>query len=150
MSYLDVITLEEAKNHLRVEQDFNEDDASISRMIASALSFVEQYTNHILYPRSKTYYRSVTEKRIRVYDYPINNYPNHITLHFSLMHEFATDKVTLNVGYTNRDDIPSVFIEVALQIIDNWYYNYEKKANLSTIPESGKEMLFQYRRAVIT
>ena len=42
MAYLDVITLLEAKNHLRIDPDVQADDFAIERMIKSALELVEQ------------------------------------------------------------------------------------------------------------
>ena len=49
MSYLNIISLEEAKNYLRVDIDLTEDDNQITAMIKSSLGFVEKHTNHILF-----------------------------------------------------------------------------------------------------
>ena len=69
MSYLDVITLQQAKDYLRVDSE--DSDAEITRMIKSALSLMEKQTNIILYDRNKTYiYHNGV---VRVYDYPINS-----------------------------------------------------------------------------
>lgn len=151
MSYLDVITLEEAKNHLRIDLDFNEDDNSIKRMITAALQLIEKETNHIFYPRDKTYYRSKSMDAILVYDYPINDFPDDIvTLHFSLMHQFKADKIDLNIGYKNKEDIPVALIEAAFQIIDVWFYNHEVDTNTPAIPESAQRILFTYKRGLVT
>ena len=47
MSYLSVITLERAKNYLRVDLDFDTDDAEITAMINGACSYIEKKTNLI-------------------------------------------------------------------------------------------------------
>ena len=52
MSYITVITLAEAKNYLRVDPTLTGDDSAITRMIESALKFIERYTNIICYQRS--------------------------------------------------------------------------------------------------
>lgn len=150
MEYLDIITLEQAKNHLRIDCDFTEDDEAIERMIKSALEYVETYTNHILRRRDITYYRNECDKRIKVYDHPINEFPDNITMHFALRHEFVSKKITLDVGYENKQDIPSGLIDSALMIIDNWYYQHEKEESHSVIPEGAKDVLFIYRRHIIS
>lgn len=151
MSYLDVITLDDAKNHLRVDASFTEDDASISRMIISALQYIEKETSHIMFARDKTYYRSASMKAISVSDYPINNYPDDIiTLHFSLMHQFKADKITLNVGYINVEDIPMPLIEAAYEMIDNMYYQYEQDGNKSDLSESTEQKIFKYKRGIVS
>lgn len=149
MSYLDVISLEEAKNHLRVDADFLEDDEAITRMIKSALGYVENFTCHMLYSRSKTYKRYEDDKKIVVFDYPIMQIPtDEIPLHFSWKTEFVTDEVDLTVGYQTKNDIPSELIDAAYQIIDNWYYNHEKNGNMSIIPEGAEKVLFSYKRDI--
>ena len=45
-AYLDVITLERAKNYLRIDADLMEDDAEIESMINGALRYIEKRTNH--------------------------------------------------------------------------------------------------------
>lgn len=149
MSYLSVISLATAKNHLRIDTDFTADDDAITRMIKSALELIEHNTSHILYQRDKTYYRSVDESRIVVFDYPINDYDTEVTaLHYSLKHEFVADKITLDVGYILSASIPSSLIDAALMIIENWYYGSE--GGNSDIPDSAKKILFNYKRCMVS
>jgi len=70
MSYLNVITLERAKNYLRVDLDFDTDDAEITSMISASCRYVEKRTNHILYARDIVYNGTC---QVKVYDYPINS-----------------------------------------------------------------------------
>ena len=151
MSYLNVITLAEAKNHLRIDEDFTEDDAAIERMIISALQLIETNTNHIMYQQQKTYYKSVGSDRIVVYDYPINDYDTDtIALHYSLRHEFKADKITLDVGYTSNDKVPSSLIEVAMMLIDNMYYEHENEGSAGEISNKADRMMFNYRRCIVS
>ena len=71
MSYLSIISLAEAKNYLRVDDTLTADDDQITNMINSALKYVEDWTNIILYAREKSYI--VVGGSKRVYDYPINS-----------------------------------------------------------------------------
>ena len=147
MSYISVIPLATAKNHLRVDLDFTRDDDAIERMIESALELIEQNTSHILYARDKTYYRLVDNDRIVVFDYPINTNDTDVTaLHYSLRKEYVADEITLNVGYVLPADVPSPLIEAALMIIENWYYEAENKAD---IPERANTILFNYKRFIV-
>lgn len=151
MAYLDVITLLEAKNHLRIDPDVQADDFAIERMIKSALELVEQKTNHILYQRNKTYYRSVDEKRITVFDYPINDYDTEVTaLHYSLKHEFVTDKITLDVGYVDRDDIPSALLDAAFQLLEDWYFESETEGINLKVNDRINQLIFNYKRCIVS
>jgi len=51
MSYLSVISLERAKNYLRIDTTLTDDDAEITAMINGACSYIEKRTNLIFYPR---------------------------------------------------------------------------------------------------
>jgi len=148
MSYILVIPIATVKNHLRIDLDFTRDDDAIERMIESALELVEQNTNHILYARDKTYYKTVDNDRIVVFDFPINVNNSDVTaLHYSLRKEYVADEITLNVGYVLPADVPSPLIEAALMIIENWYYEAENKAD---IPERANTILFNYKRFIVS
>ena len=71
MAYINVITLADAKNYLRIDDTLTEDDAQITRMIKAALSYVENYTGHLVYARDKDY--RLIDGKVTVYDYPINS-----------------------------------------------------------------------------
>ena len=70
MAYIDVISLSEAKNYLRVDDTLTEDDSSITRMINASLKYVENYTGVILFSRDVKYL--VKEGVLQLYQYPIN------------------------------------------------------------------------------
>lgn len=146
MSYLTVITLDRAKNYLRLDLDFTEDDDEIASMISGALRFIEKRTNHIMYPQEKIY-NGVCQ--VKVYDYPINSIvtsPTPFVCYFTTFAIFPNDKtVTLNVGYDFMN-VPDDLIQAALQMIKVWYYESEKQVNSTLIPESVKEVIDLYRR----
>jgi len=146
MSYLDVISLERAKNYLRIDSDLTDDDTEITSMIKAACGYVEKRTNHIFYAREKVYTGSC---QVKVYDFPINS----ITLpldpfvcYFSMFAIFPNDKtVTLNVGYA-VGEVPDELIQACLQMIKVWYFESEKQVNSTLIPESVKEVIDIYKR----
>ena len=141
MSYLSVITLERAKNYLRIDADLTDDDTEITSMINGALRFIEKRTNHIMFTQSKTY---TGKCNVKVYDYPINSIttdPNPVVELFSLYTVYDdVETVTLNVGYA-VNTVPDDLIQPMLQMIKVWYYESEKQVNSTLIPESVKEAL---------
>ena len=141
MSYLSVITLERAKNYLRVDSDLTEDDNEITSMINASCRYVEKRTNHILYARDITYKGSC---QVKVYDYPINSIvtvPAPFKVDFAMFTVYPDVKeVELNVGY-GTDEVPDDLIQAIMQMLHVFYYESEKQFNSTLIPESVKEML---------
>ena len=146
MSYLSVITLERAKNYLRVDSDLTEDDNEITSMINASCRYVEKRTNHILYARDIIYKGSC---QVKVYDYPINSIvtvPTPFKVDFAMFAVYPDVKeVELNVGY-GVDEVPDIFIQSALQMIKVWYYEAEKQINSQMIPISVTEALDAEKR----
>lgn len=149
MAYTDVITLERAKNYLRIDSDLTEDDADITSMINASLRYVEQRTRHFMYARDIVYNGSC---QVKVYDYPINSIvtdPAPWSLTRTMYTIFPDAKtVTLNVGYAAPEEVPDIFIQSALQIIKVWYYESEKQVNSQMIPISVTESLDVEKRFI--
>lgn len=149
MAYIDVITLERAKNYLRIDVDLTDDDTEITSMINAALRFIEKRTNHIMFARDIVYTQGC---QVKVYDYPINSIvtdPAPYQVDFSTWVVFIDTKtVELNVGYENAEDVPDELIQAALQMIKVWYYESEKQVNSTLIPDSVKEAIDVYRRFI--
>lgn len=149
MAYIDVITLERAKNYLRIDASLTEDDAEITSMINASLRYVEQRTRHFMYARDIVYNGSC---QVKVYDYPINSVittPVPWSLTRSLYTIYPDVKtVTLNVGYATANLVPDIFIQSALQIIKIWYYESEKQVNSQMIPISVTEALDVEKRFI--
>ena len=119
-TYLDVISLDRAKLYLKVDAGQSETDAEITQMIGSALSYIEKKTNHIFKTRDKVYYKDCAlVQQVKVYDYPIQDAPTDTIVRplYSIV-PTVNDVVTLEVGYTDVDDIPTELIDCALSIIN--------------------------------
>lgn len=156
MAYLDVITLEDAKNYLRIDDTLTEDDVRISSMIKACLSVIERRTNILVYSRSKDYL--FQDYCVSVYDYPINevttptdvdveekiNYTNYYT-------RSADDKkLTLNVGYELPEDVPTEIIECALEYLKYLYFDAETNSGASNkIPSYIELMIDEQKRFIL-
>ena len=148
MSYLSVISLERAKNYLRIDTTLTDDDAEITSMINAACRYVEKRTNHILYARDIIYKGSC---QVKVYDYPINSIvtvPAPFKVDFAMFTCYPDVKeVELNVGY-GVDEVPDDLIQAMLQMLHVFYYESEKQVNTTLIPESVKEAIALNQRFV--
>lgn len=149
MAYIDVITLDRAKNYLRIDTTLTDDDAEITAMINGACSYIEKRTNLIFYPRNKVYKGSC---QVKVYDYPINSIvttPTPFAYEQPMFTVYPDVKtVELNVGFVDPNDIPDELIQACLQMIKVWYYESEKQVNTTLIPESVKEAIALNQRFV--
>ena len=149
MAYIDVISLERAKNYLRIDTTLTDDDAEITAMINSACSYIEKRTNLIFYPRNKTYKGAC---QVKVYDYPINSIvtdPAPFAYEqpmFTIYPDVKT--VELNVGFVDPNDIPDELIQAMMQMLHVFYYESEKQVNTTLIPESVKEAIDLNRRFI--
>jgi len=141
-NYTDVISLETAKLYLRIDDGQTVTDDEITAMINSALSYIEKRTNHIFKTKNKVYYKDCAlVQQTTVYDYPINNPVGEGFIDGII---YKTNKaivptvdgfVTLNIGYSSVDDIPSELIDSALQLINFWFYNTETRGASNTVPD---------------
>jgi len=154
MAYLDVITLADAKVYLRIDDDLTEDDNQITRMIRASLSYIENYTNYILFARDKEY--RLIDGCVRVYDFPINSEvtleleSENKTLYTNYSLGYTNDLITLNVGYVDPAEIPQDLIEVAYEIIELMYYEKEtNKSHLNSLSSLSHMTLNQYKRFII-
>ena len=156
MAYLDVISLADAKNYLRVDDTLTDDDAQISRMIKSALSTIEKRTNVLVYSRSKSYL--FQDYCVRVYDFPINSLTSptdaeveNKTLYTNYEASKTTDvTLVLNVGYVDPLDVPYELIDCALQYVKYLYYEAETdKANKGMLPYWLQDMMNQNKRYLL-
>ena len=157
MSYITVITLAQAKEYLRVDDDLTEDDASITIMINTALKYIEDYTNVFVYARSISY-RFIDGCKT-VYSYPINsvtspteaditieNYTKYTT------YAYGSDNtiLTLNIGHLLPASVPDDLRSVALEIIDLLYYEHESgKSFPKDVSSLSNAILNQSKRFII-
>jgi hypothetical protein len=154
MSYLNVITLEQAKQYLRVDEDLSDDDSQIEQMIKSALSTIERRTNILFYARDKKYI--FQDYCVKVYDYPINSVVSTFnvdteqkTLFTNYQTNTGDNEIVLNVGYDNTDNIPFELVDCAFQYIKYLYYEAEtNKANKGDLPTWLNDMINQNKRFI--
>lgn len=154
-NYTDVISLEQAKLYLKIDDGQTITDDEITGMINSALSYIEKRTQHIFKTRDKVYYKDCAlVQKATVYDYPINN-PEGEGFIEGIVYKTnkaivptVNDMVTLNIGYDAVEDIPAELIDSALQIINFWFYNSETKNAMNTIPDFVLSNLDTNRRFI--
>lgn len=148
MSYLNIISLEDAKAYLKVEDTAS--DGEITRMVKASLSFIEKETNHIFYAREKQY--DIENGCALIYDYPLNSIPEGASQKRKSLYSIVfsnEDLITVNVGYTGINEIPQELIETAYQILKVWFYESEKQSNSSLLPISVKEAINVNRRFIL-
>ena len=151
MAYIDVVTLDEAKQFLRVDDGFTADDTLITLIISVAGEYVERHTNHLLFARNKDYVIFDGEKR--VYDYPINSVVDPVSsddyevtqYETYRVYEASQDTITLNVGYALPADVPSGLKMEMLNLIDDLYHGNEG----ATDEEAIDKRLSKYKRHII-
>ena len=138
-NYTDVISLEQAKLYLKVDDGQTITDDEITGMINSALSFIEKRTNHIFKTRDKVYFKDCAlVQQVRVYDYPIDNTETELEIEYRPLYAIVptvNNMVTLTTGYSSVEDIPSELIDSALQLINFWFYNSETKNAMNSVPD---------------
>ncbi len=138
-NYTDVISLEQAKLYLKIDEGQTVTDDEITGMINSALSFIEKRTNHIFKTRDKVYFKDCAlVQQVKVYDYPIDNTETEFDIIYRPLYAIVptvNNTVTLTTGYTSVEDIPSELIDSALQLINFWFYNSETKNAMNSVPD---------------
>ena len=151
MAFIDVVTLAEAKQYLRVDDGFTADDALITMLIDAAGNIIELHTNHLLYARSKTY--KFYNGCVRVYDYPINSVtsPTDVgstELSLYTLYEYSSGELELNVGYENASDVPMLLKIKMMEIIDAMYHGNDNDS-ITEFNEALFKSIGQYRRFTI-
>jgi hypothetical protein len=138
-NYIDVITLEQAKLYLKIDEGQTVTDNEITGMINSSLSYIEKRTNHIFKTREKVYYKDCAlVQQVKVYDYPIIEPDPTIDITYRPLYAIVPtidNVVSLTTGYTTVEDIPSELIDSALQLINFWFYNSETRNASNTVPD---------------
>jgi len=153
MAYIDVITLAEAKVYLRVDDTLTEDDNQIIRMINSALKYVEDVTNVMMFARNKSY--RLIDGSIRIYDAPINSevttdlVVENKTLYTNYQLGSGNGLIELNVGYVTATDIPPDLISVAEELIDIFYYAKETGKGLASLSPLAMDILNINKRFIL-
>lgn len=152
MAYTDVISLANAKVYLRIDSGDTTDDTLITNMISSVLSYVEQYTQHIMFAREVT--TQFVNQEARVYKFPINSVTSPTGTEVDVLETYSiytTDNsdnktLTVNVGYSDPADIPQPLIDFAYGLLDLYYY--QKEGGKAQIPDWMYQSIDMYKRFI--
>ena len=146
MAYIDIIPLEHAKAYLGIDDTSR--DAEITRIINASLSYLERYTNHMLFDRDKVYlYKN---KCVRVFDHPINTETSltqdvEVGALSTTYYSDTAASITLNVGYDDLNLIPPDLIEVGFNIMEHLF----EGKKLTELPSFVIEVMNSFKRFII-
>jgi len=157
MAYQDIITIDQAKAYLRIDDGMSADDMFVGIMINTAFQYIEQFTNVICVAVDKVY-RYDENKEVRVYDFPINTeiLPSGVDVEYNDLYEiyysdFGSDieSVSLNVGYELATDVPNDLVVVAYEIIDVLYYGKETGKSIDDLSPMAMQILWNNKRFML-
>ena len=148
MAYTDVISLSEAKDYLGVDDTSR--DAEITRIITSALKYIEKRTNVLVDERNKVY--DLIDGVVKVYDAPINTLDVNLSATVSRIKRplysiyVETDDnqetLTLSVGSSNVDEDLK---EAGYMLIEHYFGEGERMA----IPKAVEDIINANRRFIL-
>ena len=148
MAYTDTISLASAKDYLGVDDTSR--DTEITRMIKSALQYLEKRTNVLMDVRDKTY--NLIDGCVRVYDSPINtldvNLDATVTRENKGLYSIYKDTdieaktITLNVGSNTVD---SDLLEAAYMLIEHYFNEGDK----NIAPQSIENIIAVNKRFIL-
>jgi len=157
MAYQDIITIDQAKAYLRIDDGMSADDMFVGIMINTAFQYIEQFTNVICVAVDKVY-RYDENKEVRVYDFPINTeiLPSGVDVEYNDLYDiyysdFGSDieSVFLNVGYELATDVPNDLVVVAYEIIDVLYYGKESGKSIDDLSPMAMQILWNNKRFML-
>ena len=169
-AYSQVISLADAANYLRIDEDLMDDDlieekADVEQMRDAALSFVERKTNHIVLSVDRKYPIPPQSNVIRVYDFPINNlidstleededYEVEVKNNYSEYKIYDSDTleqgyIEINVGYDTKADVPAGIIQLAKNVLKQYYYEQQNMRPAGAMPGVVKHLINQFRRFLV-
>lgn len=154
MAYTNIISLAEAKNYLRIDEGFTADDNQIMGMINASLRYVEKFTNHILFQRSKDYL--LINGCAKVYDFPINSITTPTDAEQTESYTYSNFKasaseetLTLDVGYATASDVPDELVQYAYFKLKFYYFEAkDDNTGKGEIPKWAEDSINQYRRFI--
>ena len=136
MTALDVVTIQEAKDLLRVTWD--DDNNLINAIIKTAVSYIEQKTQYYLYKRDVFEFLDNGEKIFR-FPVALKDAPDGVELHqvgklYSKISfpNNSSRSIELTIGYDDRSEIPAPLIEACKRLIVFMYDT--KEASLAQVP----------------
>jgi hypothetical protein len=155
MSALDVISIQQAKDWLQIDQSYVLADAEIEACIVAAVDWVERKTDYKLYARNEVFTSNGCE--IITYSYPVNDVTaeeGSVAVSVGVYTSSAKTvisaskgvKVTVNVGYANVNEIPQSLVMAVRKLIT--YFNENRDMYALEIPNDVQMLINPYRRSV--
>lgn len=147
MAALDVISIEQAKDWLEIDQSYTLADDKIEAAIKAAISWVERKTDYRLYVRDEVYYSNGFD--VDVYSFPINsvigaNRDGCVRASHSIYR--GVGAITANVGYNDPNSIPEDLLQACRKLI---VYFFENRDMYAAEQFNDVQMLINpYRRSV--
>jgi uncharacterized phiE125 gp8 family phage protein len=168
MTPLDIITLQQAKDFLKV--DFDDDDDIITGLIKSSVSYIEKQTQYRLWNRSEL---ETTSFDTELFQFPINNmvvtdlsggppvfrqqqYPIRLCLQFHCQPgqfintwsaSLPTYYINMDVGYTDVSQIPEDFMIALRELITFWYE--QRGLTKIDVPDNIANLIDPYKRLIL-
>lgn len=155
MTPLDVISLDEAKEFLKV--DFDSEDDMITSLIYSAIALIEKRTSYMLYERDEMKFVSKCDK---IYEYPFalassetasdyqiieNRLYSSIQILTGLTYPQTNGKsIELTIGYNDASLIPTPLIDACKRLITYWYD--QREMDRASLPTDVYMMIQPYIR----
>ena len=157
MEYTEIISVQDAKNYLRIDEADESENKSIELMIGAAFKYIEKETNILFKDRDKDY--AMLDYCVRVYDHPINEVlsplDDLIVEHRGLYSIFLdssrkTTNLKLNVGYSTPENISEDLILIAYKLIEITYYQKDVQGGAKTaLSNEDRNTLFQHKRFIL-
>lgn len=157
-NYIDIVSLAQIKTYLRIDDTGTTLNDELTVMIDAACLLIEQSTNHILKPKTKTI-QSVN-RCIYVYDTPISavtvpsdaeDYKEIKRGLYSIftLNDLTTDQdyytLEYDCGYDDTDDVPETIKQAIKETVRVWFYAAESR-NIGALPESAMQMIHPLKR----
>lgn len=170
MAQIDVIPLASAKDWLSVDENDDATNAQITRLINTAVDWVENYTSHRLWQRAENVITS--DRDITLAQYPISvtsvkdstnadqtfytkqqalklrlKIGHYHSITFNNTYGANTYTIALQVGYDAVSKIPGPLLDACYKLIT---YLYENRDSYQVAMPTDIQMLInQYRRKLI-
>jgi hypothetical protein len=155
--YTDVVTLPDVKLYLRLDDQGTTLDDELTGMINAGCRLVEQYTNYVMKPKSKTYFAQ--DGCVNIYDFPIRaitdpaDTADYTSVDKGLytriqLNAYETSSVGADVGYTETEDVEPLLVLAVKETIRVWFYNAESDTQTGILSSSAKNMLDPIKRFV--
>lgn len=157
--YVDVVSVREAKEYLRIDDDITENDVEIEGLINSACSLIENTTQVFLKPQNITYFEN-SEPCIRVYAYPItavvepteatdyDKTEKQLYSNYEILNS-TVEKIVLTVGHSDTANIKPLFKTAIFETVRLWFYGSETETvNKGVIPNTVMAMISSEKRFI--